>query len=66
MEKCITFSVPIEKELENGKKNKYRIKFVNSVRFMAITLWRLDDNLAEKLHKGTCKDCKPRFYLWKL
>ena len=38
MEKCITFSVPIEKELENGKKNKYRIKFVNSVRFMAISL----------------------------
>ena len=34
-EKCITFSVPIKKELDNGKSIKYKIKFSDSFRFMS-------------------------------
>lgn len=32
-EKCISFSVPVEKQ-ENGKSMKYKIRFIDSVRFM--------------------------------
>ena len=33
-EKYITFSVPIKKELDNGKSIAYKIKFIDSFRFM--------------------------------
>ena len=33
-EKCITFSVPIGKELDNGKTITYRLEFIDSFRFM--------------------------------
>ena len=56
-EKYIT-SVAIEKQ-ENGKTKKYKIRFIDSVRFMTSFLSSLTDNLAEGLHKGKCKDCKP-------
>ena len=36
----------------------YRIKFIDSVRFLASSLSRLPDNLAEGLHNSKCKDCK--------
>ena len=36
IEKFITFSVPIKKELENGKIVTYKIKFIDSLRFMMI------------------------------
>ena len=60
-EKCITFSVPIKKEIEN--KNKiieitYKIKFIDSYRFMSTSLSKLVDNLSEGLHKNRCADCK--------
>ena len=29
-EKCFTFSVPIKKELDNGKSETYKIKFIDS------------------------------------
>ena len=35
-EKYITFSVPIKKELDNGKKPIYKEKFIDSFRFMSI------------------------------
>ena len=34
MEKYITFSVPIKKELNNGKTVTYKLKFIDSYRFM--------------------------------
>ena len=34
-EKYITFSVPIQKELDNGKSITYKIKFIDSFRFMS-------------------------------
>ena len=35
----------------------YRIKFIDSARFMASSLSDLVDNLAEGVHKIKCKDC---------
>ena len=58
-EKYITFSVPIKKEIT--KKDKivkisYKIKFIDSYRFMSTSLSKLVDNLSEGLHSDECKD----------
>ena len=60
-EKYITFSVPVKKETEN--KNKiieitYKIKFIDSYRFMLTSLSKRVDNLSEGLHNNRCLDCK--------
>ena len=34
-EKYITFSVPIKKELDNGKRIIYKLKFIDSCRFIS-------------------------------
>ena len=47
-EKYITFSVPISKELDNGKTMTYRLKFIDSFRFMSTSLSK------------ECKGCKER------
>ena len=57
-EKYITFSVPIKKELDNGESVSYKIKFINSYRFMSSSLSTLVDNLSEGLHSDKCTDCK--------
>ena len=57
-EKCITFSLPIKKEITkkfkiaNGKTTKisYKVKFIDSFRFMSSALSNLADNLSEGLH----------------
>ena len=46
-EKYITFSAPTKKELENDKANIYKLKFIDSFRFMSTSLSRLVDNLSE-------------------
>ena len=43
MEKYITFSVPIKKELNNGKTVTYKLKFIDSFRFMPTLLPELVD-----------------------
>ena len=63
-EKCITFSVPIKKEIT--KKDKitkisYKIKFIDSFRFMSTSLSILVNNLSEGLHNDKCTDCKLHF-----
>ena len=60
-EKCITFSVPLKKEIKD--KNKiieitYKKKFFDSYRFMSTSLSKLVDNLFEGLHNIRCVDCK--------
>ena len=57
-EKFITFSVLIKKELDNGKIIMYKIKFIDSLRFMSSSLSSLVDNLSEVLHNYKCTNCK--------
>ena len=58
-EKYITFLVPIKKKIENKDiEITYRIKFIDSYRFMAMSLSKPIDNLSEGLHNNKCLDCK--------
>ena len=45
-EKYITFYVPIKKDHSNGKTTTYKLKFVDSYRFMKDSLSNLVDNLS--------------------
>ena len=58
-EKYITFSVPIKKKIENKDiEITYKIKFIDSYRFMAMSLSKLIDKLSEGIHNNKCVDCK--------
>ena len=65
-EKYISFSVPIKKEItkkdkdgnDKATKISYKIKFIDSFRFMSSSLSNLVDNLSEGLHNDRCIDCK--------
>ena len=65
-EKYITFLVPIKKQITKKNKNgndkitkiSYKIKFINSYRFMSTSLSNLISNLSEGLHNDRCIDCK--------
>ena len=52
-EKYITFSVPIKNYLLT-----YKIKFIDSYRFMSSSLSKLADNVSEGIHSNKCVDCK--------
>ena len=55
IEKYITFSVPIKKRIENKNIDiTYKIKFIDSFRFMATSLSKLVDNLTENIHNDKC------------
>ena len=57
-EKYITFSVPIKKKIENKDLEiTYKIKFIDSYRFMSSSLSKLVDNLSEGIHNNKCLDC---------
>ena len=60
-EKYISFSVPIKKERNNdsGELVTYKIKFVDSCRFMPSKLSNLVDNLSE-INNKDCKTCMER------
>ena len=58
-EKYITFSIPIKKKIENKNiEITYKIKFIDSYRFMPMPLSKLIDNLSEGLHNNKCLDCE--------
>ena len=57
MENYITFSVPIKKELNSGETVTYKIRFIDSLRFMSTTLSELVDNTSEFLKSEECKSC---------
>ena len=66
-EKYITFSVPIKKKIENKDiEITYKIKFIDSFRFMATSLSKLVDNLTEDIHGDKCVDCKSDLSYMKL
>ena len=50
--KYVTFSLPIKKEHNNGKTITYKIKFIDSYRFMPSKLSDLLDNLSEMICDG--------------
>ena len=64
-EKYKNLSIPIEKEVTKVDKEvneniitiSYKIKLIDSVRFMASSLSNLVDNLAEGIHRIKLKDC---------
>ena len=58
-EKYITFSAPIKKKIKTKDiEITYKIKFIDSYRFMSTSLSKLVDNLSEKLHNNKCLDCE--------
>ena len=68
-EKYISFSVPIKKEIINGEKVTYKIKFIDTFRFMRSSLSNLVDNLSgnnirdstkciDKKLEIRCNECK--------
>ena len=58
-EKYITFSVPIKKKIDNKDLEiTYKIKFIDSYRFMSSSLSKLVDILSEGIHNNECFDCE--------
>ena len=53
----ITFSVRIKKELDNSKTITYKLKFIDSFRFMSTSISSLFDNLPDGFHCNKCIDC---------
>ena len=55
----ITFSVPIKKKIDNKDLEiTYKIKFIDSYRFMSSSLSKLVDNLSEGIRNNKCFDCE--------
>ena len=60
-EKYITFSASLEKKINNKDKIieiTYKIKLIDSYRFMSTSLSKLVDNLSERFHNNKCLSCK--------
>ena len=58
LQKYITFTVTIEKELENGNIVTCKIKFIDSLGFMSNSLSNLADNFPVALQNRKFKGCK--------
>ena len=56
--KVCNISVPIQKELANVKKTTYKIKFIDSTRFMVSSLSDLAGKFTEVLQNSKCKGSK--------
>ena len=61
IEKNITFSVPMKKEVINNNGDKkiitYKLKFIDSFRFMSTSLSELVDNMSGIFNSIECKSC---------
>ena len=58
-EKYITFPVPIKKENDDDKTITYKLKFMDTCRFIQSKLSDLADNLPE-INNKDCKKCIER------
>ena len=58
-EKYINFAVPPKKENYNGKKIMYKLKFIDSYKFMSTSLSNVVDNLSG-IYDKECKKCMER------
>ena len=57
MEKYITFSVPNKKECDNNKTITYKLKFIDSFRFMPDSLSKLVDTRSGIYNSIECESC---------
>ena len=57
MEKYIAFPVPIKKECDNGKTIAYKLRFIDSFRFMSTSLSELVGNTSGNFNSIECKSC---------
>ena len=57
IERYITFSVPIKKECDNNKIIAYKLKFIDSFRFMPTSLSELVDNTSGIFNSIEYKSC---------
>ena len=57
MEKYITFAVPIKKKRDDSKTITYKVRFIDSFRFMTTSLSELVDNMSENFSSVECKSC---------
>ena len=57
MEKYITFSVPIKKKCDDSKTITYKLRFIDSFRFMPTSLLELVDNMSGNFNSIECKSC---------
>ena len=53
----ITFFVPIKKECDDNKISTYKLRFIDSFRFMSTSLSELVDNMSENFNSIECKSC---------
>ena len=56
-ENDISFSVLMNTANDNGEKSVYKLKFIDSMRFMNTSLANLTDSLSE-LNRQECKNCQ--------
>ena len=59
-EKYISFNVPLKIENDEREKVIYRLKFIDSYRFLLSSQEDLTDNLSE-INVMTCKSCKEKY-----
>ena len=57
MKKHITFSVQIKKECDNNKTTTYKLKFIDSFRFMPDSLSNLFNSTSAVFNSTECKSC---------
>ena len=57
MEKYVTFSVSIKNECDNNETITYKLKFIDSFRFMPDSLSNLVDNTSGIFNSIECKSC---------
>ena len=52
--------MPLKKKIENKASIEinYKIKFIDSCRFMSSSLSEIVDNLSEGIHNNKCSDCE--------